>query len=56
MTTATSIRVERNRTFAAAGGDAGAVVFPEPAPVRVTCLDPRVDPRTFSAWTGDAMV
>jgi len=47
MTTANIDRaLERNRTFAAAGGHERAVVFPN---LRlfvfvITCLDPRVDP------------
>jgi carbonic anhydrase len=34
----------RNRTFAAAGGHEGAVVFPNLRLFVITCLDPRVDP------------
>src|SRR5438874_11608607 len=36
--------LERNRTFAAAGGHEGAVVFPNLRLFVITCLDPRVDP------------
>jgi carbonic anhydrase len=34
----------RNRTFAAAGGHEGAVVFPKLGLFVITCIDPRVDP------------
>jgi carbonic anhydrase len=45
MTTANIDRaLERNRTFAAAGGHEGAVVFPNLRLFVITCLDPRVDP------------
>jgi carbonic anhydrase len=45
MTTANIDRVlERNRTFAGAGGHEGAVVFPNLRLFVITCLDPRVDP------------
>jgi hypothetical protein len=37
----------RNRTFAAAGGHEGAVVFPKLRLFVITCLDPRVDPAHF---------
>ena len=43
--------LERNRAFAAAGGHEGAVVFPNLRLFVITCLDPRVDPRTSSAST-----
>src|SRR5260370_28955396 len=39
--------LERNRTFAAAGGHEGAVVFPNLRLFVITCLDPRVDPAHF---------
>jgi hypothetical protein len=39
--------LERNRAFAAAGGHAGAVVFPNLRLFVITCLDPRVDPAHF---------
>ena len=49
--------LERNRTFAAAGGHEGAVVFPELRLLVITCLDPRVDPAHFLGLDlGDAMV
>jgi carbonic anhydrase len=49
--------LERNRTFAAAGGHEGAVVFPELRLFVITCLDPRVDPAHFLGLAlGDAMV
>ncbi len=49
--------LERNRTFAAAGGHEGAVVFPELRLLVITCLDPRVDPAHFlGLGLGDAMV
>jgi carbonic anhydrase len=49
--------LERNRTFAAAGGHEGAVVFPNLRLFVVTCLDPRVDPAHFlGLGLGDAMV
>ena len=49
--------LERNRTFAAAGGHEGAVVFPELRLFVITCLDPRVDPAHFLGLDlGDAMV
>jgi hypothetical protein len=41
--------LERNRAFAAAGGHERAVVFPSLRLFVMTCLDPRVDPRTSSA-------
>jgi carbonic anhydrase len=45
MTTANIDRaLDRNRTFAAAGGQEGAVVFPNLGLFVITCLDPRVDP------------
>jgi carbonic anhydrase len=37
----------RNRVFAAAGGHANAVVFPNLRLFVITCLDPRVDPAHF---------
>ena len=49
--------LERNRTFAAAGGQEGAVVFPDLRLLVITCLDPRVDPAHFlGLGLGDAMV
>jgi carbonic anhydrase len=49
--------LERNRTFAAAGGHEGAVVFPDLRLFVVTCIDPRVDPaHFFDLGLGDAMV
>jgi carbonic anhydrase len=49
--------LERNRTFAAAGGHEGAVVFPNLRLFVITCLDPRVDPAHFlGLGLGDAMV
>jgi carbonic anhydrase len=49
--------LERNRTFAAAGGHEGAVVFPNLRLFVITCLDPRVDPAHFLGLRlGDAMV
>ena len=39
--------LDRNRTFAAAGGHEGAVVFPNLRLFVITCLDPRVDPAHF---------
>jgi hypothetical protein len=49
--TTTSIEpaLERNRTFAAAGGHEGAVVFPNLRLFVITCLDPRVDPGRASS-------
>jgi carbonic anhydrase len=48
MTTANIDRaLERNRTFSAAGGHEGAVVFPDLRLFVITCLDPRVDPAHF---------
>jgi carbonic anhydrase len=49
--------LERNRTFAAAGGHEGAVVFPDLRLFVVTCMDPRVDPARFlDLGLGDALV
>ena len=58
MTTANiDLALERNRTFAAAGGHEGAVVFPNLRRFVITCLDPRVDPaHFFGLGLGDAMV
>jgi carbonic anhydrase len=39
--------LERNRSFAAAGGHQGAVPFPNLRLFVVTCLDPRTDPAHF---------
>jgi carbonic anhydrase len=47
----------RNRAFAAVGGHAGAVVFPNLRLFVITCLDPRVDPAHFLGLDlSDAMV
>jgi carbonic anhydrase len=47
----------RNRSFAAAGGHEGAVVFPNLRLFVITCLDPRVDPAHFlGLQLSDAMV
>jgi carbonic anhydrase len=58
MTTANIDRtLERNRTFAAAGGHEGAVVFPNLRLFVITCLDPRVDPAHFlGLGLSDAMI
>ena len=49
--------LERNRTFAAAGGHEGAVVFPNLRLYVITCLDPRTDPAHFlDLGLGDAIV
>ena len=49
--------LERNRAFAAAGGHAGAVVFPNLRLFVITCLDPRVDPaHCLGLGLSDAMV
>jgi carbonic anhydrase len=49
--------LERNRAFAAAGGHAGAVVFPSLRLFVITCLDPRVDPaHVLGLGLSDAMV
>src|SRR3954464_7232488 len=49
--------LERNRTFAAAGGHEGAVVFPNLRLFVITCLDPRTDPAHFlGLGLSDAMV
>ena len=49
--------LERNRAFAAAGGQEGAVVFPTLRLFVITCLDPRVDPAHFlGLHLSDAMV
>jgi carbonic anhydrase len=49
--------LERNRTFAAAEGHKGAVVFPTMRLFVITCLDPRVDPAHFlGLGLSDAMV
>jgi carbonic anhydrase len=51
------LALERNRTFAAADGHVGAVVFPSLRLFVITCLDPRVDPAHFlDLGLGDAMV
>src|SRR6516164_6144753 len=58
MTTANiDLALERNRTFAAAGGHEGAVVFPNLRLFVITCLDPRVDPaHVLGLQMSDAMV
>ncbi len=49
--------LERNRRFAAEGGQEGAVVFPRLGLLVITCLDPRVDPAHFLGLAlGDAIV
>jgi carbonic anhydrase len=49
--------LQRNRTFAAGGGQEGAVIFPELRLFVLTCLDPRVDPAHFLGLAlGDAVV
>jgi carbonic anhydrase len=49
--------LERNHAFAAAGGQEGAVVFPQLRLFVITCLDPRVDPAHFlGLGLSDAMV
>ena len=51
------LALERNRTFAAAGGQEGAVVFPNLRLFVITCLDPRTDPAHFlGLGLGDAIV
>ena len=51
------LALERNRTFAAAGGQEGAVVFPNLRLYVITCLDPRTDPAHFLGLRlGDAIV
>jgi carbonic anhydrase len=58
MTTANIDRaLERNRTFAAAGGHEGAVVFPNLRLFVISCLDPRVDPaHVLGLGLSDAIV
>jgi len=49
--------LDRNRTFAAAGGHEGAVVFPNLQLFVLTCLDPRVDPaHVLGLGLSDAIV
>ena len=49
--------LERNRTFAAAGGHEGAVVLPDLRLFVITCLDPRVDPaHVLGRGLSDAIV
>ena len=50
MSTNVGPALERNRVFAAEGGQEGAVVFPRLGLLVVTCLDPRVDPSANSHW------
>ena len=57
MSTNVAPALERNRAFAAVGGQQGAVVFPRLRLFVVTCLDPRVDPAHFLGLSlGDALV
>jgi carbonic anhydrase len=57
MSTNLDPALERNRVFAAEGGQLGAVVFPRLRVFVVTCLDPRVDPAHFLGLSlGDAVV
>jgi len=56
-TTGIGTALARNRSFAAAGGHEGAVVFPNLRLFVITCLDPRVDPAHFlGLGLSDAMV
>src|ERR1700749_3810714 len=49
--------LERNRSFAAAGGHEGAVIFPALRLFVITCLDPRVDPaHVLGLGLSDAIV
>jgi carbonic anhydrase len=51
------IPLRRNTAFAAAGGHAGATVFPQLRVFVITCLDPRVDPAHFlGLGLGEAIV
>jgi carbonic anhydrase len=57
MSTTVGSALERNRVFAAEGGQEGAVVFPRLRLFVITCLDPRVDPAHFLGLSlGDALV
>jgi carbonic anhydrase len=57
MSTKMGPALDRNRVFAAEGGQQGAVVFPRLRLFVITCLDPRVDPAHFLGLSlGDAMV
>jgi carbonic anhydrase len=57
MSTNVGPALERNRVFAAEGGQQGAVVFPRLRLFVITCLDPRVDPAHFLGLSlGDAIV
>lgn len=57
MLTNMELALERNRIFAAEGGQEGAVVFPRLGLFVITCLDPRVDPAHFFGLSlGDAVV
>jgi carbonic anhydrase len=57
MSTHIESALDRNRAFAAARGQDGAVVFPNLRLFVITCLDPRVDPAHFlGLGLGDAMV
>src|SRR5256885_16751889 len=49
--------LERNRSFAAAGGHEGAVVLPNLRLFVITCLDPRVDPaHVLGLGLSDALI
>lgn len=49
--------LQRNRFFAAEGGQEGAVVFPRLGLFVITCMDPRVDPaHVLGLSLGDALV
>jgi carbonic anhydrase len=49
--------LERNRIFAAEGGQQDAVVFPRLRLFVITCMDPRVDPaHVLGLALGDALV
>jgi carbonic anhydrase len=57
MSTNIGPALERNRLFAAGGGNEGAALFPRLGLVVITCLDPRVDPAHFLGLSlGDAVV
>jgi carbonic anhydrase len=57
MSTNVGPALERNRVFAAEGGQRDAVVFPRLRLFVITCLDPRVDPAHFLGLSlGDGIV
>jgi carbonic anhydrase len=57
VTTNIDALLDRNRTFAMAGGHRGLTVMPRLRAFVVTCLDPRVEPAGFLGLEpGDAMV